>query len=171
MGSDGTRISIPVGRPGRRWRGAGVAAATVALVGSLAGLALAGGGFTVGSATNAKLHEQVLVNAQSRTLYELSPETARHLLCKSEECFGLWPPLTVNSSGARLTAGPGVRGHLGLVARGKGRWQVTLGGLPLYRYSGDASAGQTNGQDIHSFGGTWHVVGVSGASSQQSAGW
>ena len=171
MDSDNDQISISVKRPGRRWPNAAVAVATVVLAGSLAGLALAGATFTVGSAANAKLREQVLVNAQGRTLYELSPETAGHLLCKSSACLGVWPALTVGSGSARLTAGPGVHGHLGLMARGRGEWQVTLGGLPLYRYSGDTSAGQANGQDIRSFGGTWHVVGASGTSSQQSAGW
>lgn len=137
--------------------GAGAAAATVVLASSLAALALAGGS-TVGSASNGRLHERVLVNAQGRTLYVLSPETTSHLLCKSSACLGVWPPLTVSSSHARLTAGPGVHGRLGLLARGRGQWQVTLSGLPLYRYSGDGAAGQANGQNIHSFGGTWHVI-------------
>ncbi len=158
MGSDGIRSSISISGSRQKWLGAAVAAATVALAGSLAALAFAGGSFTVSSAANGRLHEQVLVNVQGRTLYELSPETAGHLLCKSSACLGVWPPLTVTSSGAKLTAGPGVHGHLGLLARGKGEWQVTIGGLPLYRYSGDGAAGQANGQGLHSFGGVWHAA-------------
>ncbi len=158
MGSGETRTSISVKSRERIWLGAGVAAAAIALVVSMAAIALAGSTFTVGSASNGRLHKRVLIEAHGRTLYALSPETAGHLLCKSSECFGVWPPLTVSSSGARLTAGPGVHGHLGLLARGRGKWQVTLGGLPLYRYSGDAAAGQANGQGIHSFGGVWHAV-------------
>jgi predicted lipoprotein with Yx(FWY)xxD motif len=158
MKSDDIQTSTSVEEPGRGWLAVAVAAATIALVGSLSALAFAGATFTVGSATNGRLHKHVAVNAQGRTLYELSPETAGHLLCKSSECLQVWPPLTVSSSGARLTAGPGLHGHLGLLARGKGEWQVTLGGLPLYLYSGDAKAGQANGQGLHSFGGVWHVV-------------
>ena len=35
---------------------------------------------------------------------------------------------------------------------------MTLNGIPLYRFSLDAHAGQATGQGIKSFGGTWHVV-------------
>jgi predicted lipoprotein with Yx(FWY)xxD motif len=140
-----------------------VVAAALTLAGSLSALALAGGGSTVASASNSKLHEQLLVNAQGRTLYELSPETASRLLCKSSACLDAWPPLTVSSNKAKLTAGPGVHGRLGLLERGSHEWQVTIGGLPLYLYAGDSASGQANGQNIHSFGGTWHVVSTSGA--------
>jgi hypothetical protein len=37
----------------------------------------------VGSVTNAKFGEQIVVDAHGRTLYALSPETTHHLLCKS----------------------------------------------------------------------------------------
>jgi predicted lipoprotein with Yx(FWY)xxD motif len=81
-----------------------------------------------------------------------------HLLCKSSECLKFWPPLTVRSSKTKLLAGPGVHGHLAILRRSNGVLQVTLGGLPLYRYSGDQAKGEANGQGIHSFGGSWHVV-------------
>jgi hypothetical protein len=35
---------------------------------------------------------------------------------------------------------------------------VTLRGLPLDDYSGDHAKGEANGQSIHSFGATWHVL-------------
>ena len=51
---------------------------------ALAALALAAGGSsTITSTSNAKLGEQLVVDAQGRTLYALSPETTHHLLCKS----------------------------------------------------------------------------------------
>lgn len=99
-----------------------------------------------------------MVNAQGRTLYSLSPETTHHLLCKSSECLKFWPPLTVSSRKAKLKAGSGVHGHLGILRRSGGIFQVTLRGLPLYRFSGDHAKGQTNGQGLKSFGGTWHAV-------------
>jgi len=49
--------------------------------------------------------------------------------------------------------------------RSNGALQVTLGGLPLYRYSGDHAKGEANGQSIHSFGGTWHVLSATSSTS------
>jgi|HubBroStandDraft_3_1064219.scaffolds.fasta_scaffold58426_2 predicted lipoprotein with Yx(FWY)xxD motif len=137
----------------------GTAILTLALAASLAAMALAAGGsVTVSSASSSKLGKQVTVDAQGRTLYALSPETTHHLLCKSSECLRFWPPLTVHSSKTKLKSGPGVHGHLAILRRSNGALQVTLGGLPLYRYSGDHARGEANGQSIHSFGGTWHVL-------------
>jgi predicted lipoprotein with Yx(FWY)xxD motif len=133
---------------------------TVALIASFATMALASSSAvpTVGSASNAKFGEQIVVDAHGRTLYALHPETTHHLLCKSSECLKAWPPLTVHSSKTKLTAGSGVHGHLGILRRSNGTLQVTLGGLPLYHFSGDSAKGAANGENIHSFGGTWHVI-------------
>jgi predicted lipoprotein with Yx(FWY)xxD motif len=144
----------------------GIAAATLALCASLVAISLAtGGGAVVISASNAKLGMQIVVDGQGRTLYALRPESTHHLLCKSSACLKFWPPLTVHSSKARLKAGPGVRGRLAILRRADGVLQVTLGGLPLYRYAGDNAKGEANGQNIHSFGGTWHVLSAQGAAS------
>jgi predicted lipoprotein with Yx(FWY)xxD motif len=113
---------------------------------------------TVHSASNMKLGEQVVVNAQGRTLYTLSGETTGHLKCKSRECFAFWPPLTVPSRRTKLKAGPGVEGHLGILRRSNGKLQVTLRGLPLYRFASDHASGEANGEAIESFGGTWHAL-------------
>jgi predicted lipoprotein with Yx(FWY)xxD motif len=148
----------------------GVAAVTLAFAAALAALALASGGAaTVMSAANAKLGKEVAVDAQGRTLYALSPETTRHLLCGSSECLKFWPPLTVSSSKTKLKAGAGVHGRLTILRRSNGMLQVALGGLPLYRYSGDHAKGQANGQSIHSFGGTWHVVSTASGSASPTA--
>ena len=157
-------------RSSRRWRPSGlvvaVVAVTLAFAVSLAAMALAAGGaITVGSASNSTLGKQIVVDAQGHTLYALSPETTHHLLCKSSECLKFWPPLTVRSRGTKLKAGPGVHGRLAILRRGNGVLQVTLGGLPLYHYSGDHAKGQANGQSIHSFGGTWHVLSATSTTS------
>jgi predicted lipoprotein with Yx(FWY)xxD motif len=120
---------------------------------------------TLGSTSNAMLGEHVIVSSQGRTLYTLSPETSKHLLCKGE-CLGFWPPLTVGSAKTKLKNGPGVQGRLGLLRRSNGTFQVTLRGMPLYRYSKDRAKGETNGQGIESFGGTWHAA---TASSSETA--
>ncbi|HEX3433678.1 MAG TPA: hypothetical protein VHT25_06405 [Solirubrobacteraceae bacterium] len=122
---------------------------------------------TLGSASNSTLGEHVIVSSQGRTLYALSPETSKHLLCKGE-CLAFWPPMTVKSAKTKLKNGAGVQGHLGLLRRSNGSWQVTLRGMPLYRYSKDRAKGETNGQGIESFGGTWHAATAS-ASEKPSA--
>ncbi|HWY89949.1 MAG TPA: hypothetical protein VNY31_04695, partial [Solirubrobacteraceae bacterium] len=105
----------------------GAAAVVLALAVSLAALALAAGGTaTVSSESSANLGERIVVNAQGRTLYALSPETTHHLLCKTSECFKFWPPLTVSSHKVKLKAGSGVRGKLGILHRSNGMLQVTL---------------------------------------------
>jgi predicted lipoprotein with Yx(FWY)xxD motif len=137
-----------------------VAVVAVAVaVAIFAAMALAAGSAaTVGSAANAKFSEKIVVDAHGRTLYALSPESTHHLLCKSSECLKAWPPLTVRSSKTKLVAGSGVHGRLGILRRGNGMLQVTLGGLPVYHFSGDSTKGATNGEGIKSFGGTWHVI-------------
>jgi predicted lipoprotein with Yx(FWY)xxD motif len=134
----------------------GAAAAVLALVLG-ATFALATSTATVSSASSSKLGH-IVVSPQGLTLYALSPETTHHLLCTSAECLKFWPPLTASSSKARLVDGPGVHGALGLLRRSGGQLQVTLRGMPLYRYAGDHARGQVNGQGLRSFGGTWHAV-------------
>jgi predicted lipoprotein with Yx(FWY)xxD motif len=138
------------------------AVATLALLaaGVIAAVAFAKGSQkpAVSATANAKLGVQVVVNAQGRTLYALSPETSGHLLCKSQECLQNWPPLTVSSDEAKVKAGAGVQGKLGLIRRGKDRFQVTLRGMPLYRFAGDHGRDESNGEGIESFGGTWHAA-------------
>ncbi|HEY7935113.1 MAG TPA: hypothetical protein VID48_14945 [Solirubrobacteraceae bacterium] len=132
----------------------------VALAAVFAAMAFAQGSTppTLSSATNTKFSEKIVVDTDGRTLYVLSPETTHHLLCKSSKCLKFWPPLTVHSSRTRLKDGAGVHGHLGILRRAHGIFQVTLGGLPLYHFSGDSAKGQAHGENVKSFGGTWHAL-------------
>jgi predicted lipoprotein with Yx(FWY)xxD motif len=124
------------------------------------------GTVTINSAANTKLGERLVVNAQGLTLYALAPESRSHLLCKSSQCLTFWPPVTVPSRKTKLKAGPGVQGRLGILRRSNGLLQLTLRGLPLYRFVKDHAKGETNGQGIESFGGTWHVVSASASSTK-----
>ncbi len=137
-----------------------VIAGALALVAAVAAVALAKGATapTVGSASNAKLGVVLVVNTQGHTLYALSPETSAHLLCKSAECLSNWPPLTVRSQKVKLKDGAGVQGRLGLVRRGRASFQVTLRGMPLYRFAGDHGRDESNGEGLKLLGGTWHAV-------------
>lgn len=153
-------------RPPRALPAIAAVAAVVAVTGlATAFAASAPSSLTLGSAKDSSLGKQVVVNPQGRTLYALSPETSKHLLCKSKECLSNWPPLLVKSAKAKLKDGTGVKGKLATLHRSNGTFQVTLNGLPLYRYAGDSAKGQANGEGIESFGGTWHAVKASGGSS------
>jgi predicted lipoprotein with Yx(FWY)xxD motif len=150
------RVGGGLVRPRRAvWPAAVAACAGFALTG--AALA-AGGGATLRASSNASLGKTIVVDAQGRTVYALSPETTHHLLCKSKVCLEHWPAVTVRSRAVKLKAGPGVDGRLGLIRRSGGKLQVTLRGMPVYTFSGDTSKGDANGEGIKAFGGTWHTL-------------
>jgi predicted lipoprotein with Yx(FWY)xxD motif len=139
----------------------------VALITVVATAFGASSALTLSSASSAALGKPVVVNPQGRTLYALSPETSKHLLCKSKECFTNWPPLTVKSVKTKLKAGSGVSGKLAVLRRSNGTFQVTLNGRPLYRFAGDKGKAEANGEGIESFGGTWHAVKASSTAATQ----
>ena len=136
-----------------RWK----RAVMMAVVGVLALAALAvAKASTVGVATaEVKGHKvPVAVNTRGVTVYELAPESAKHLVCTSSACLSVWPP--VKASG-NLVKAAGVKGKLGTVKR-KGYKQVTLNGHPLYTFVEDGGRrGKAEGEGINNFGGVWHV--------------
>jgi predicted lipoprotein with Yx(FWY)xxD motif len=136
-----------------RWRRAVLIAATGILV--LAAVAVAQASTVgVGTAEVKEHKEPVAVNSRGVTVYELGPESARHLVCKSSACLNVWPP--VKASG-KLIKGAGVAGKLGTVQR-KGFRQVTLNGHPIYTFVEDGGRrGKAEGDGIRNFGGVWHV--------------
>jgi len=94
----------------------------------------------------------VLTNARGFTLYSFAPDTATTSQCNGS-CAQIWPP--VNSP---VTAGTGIRGKLGTIARSDGATQATYNGHPLYTYAGDTRPGQANGNNLNLNGGLWHEV-------------
>jgi predicted lipoprotein with Yx(FWY)xxD motif len=168
----GSKPEIKARRRGHR--NARLTAAVTAASGlalSFVAVALASATLTISSASNSKLGERVVVNAQGHTLYALSGESKSRQFCTSSECLRFWPPLRVSSRSAKLKAGSGVHGKLGVIARTGGILQVTLRGLPLYRFSGDKAKGEANGEGItFPSGHTWHAVNAaSGASPSTPA--
>src|SRR5947209_9155417 len=117
---------------------------------------------TAGMTTN----ENIVVGSRGFAVYLLTGDSKRHPECKTKSCFAIWPPLTVRSA-RHLSKAAGIHGKLGTWRR-NGFTQVTLGGHPLYMYSGDNRKDVANGEGIVSFGGTWHVIKAS--SSQGSSG-
>ena len=74
-------------------------------------------------------------------------------------CARIWTPVTGSQIGVAGTVSyrPG---EFKLVARpGGGPRQLSVGGHPLYLYTGDHLAGQTNGQGVQ---GRWFAIGADG---------
>jgi predicted lipoprotein with Yx(FWY)xxD motif len=102
---------------------------------------------------------RVLVDARGHTLYLFDADGGAKSAC-SAQCAAVWPPYT--TAGAPL-AGSGVKqALLKTFKRRNGALQVVYAGHPLYFFSGDAGAGQVNGEGIVHFGGTWFAVSAAG---------
>ena len=98
----------------------------------------------------------IVVDAQGRTLYLFMQDSGGSSSCTGG-CADTWPPLTITGS---ATGGAGVdASKLGTISRPDGSTQVTYNGHPLYRYSADATPGDTKGQGV---GGDWFVVSPAG---------
>jgi predicted lipoprotein with Yx(FWY)xxD motif len=111
------------------------------------------GAAVVSVASTAKLGS-VLTDSGGRTLYTLTNNGAP-VPCTGQ-CATIWPPLTVPAGTTSVTAAPGVTG-IGTTT-GRAAPQVTEMNRPLYRFSGDTNQGDTNGDGVVSFGGTWQAV-------------
>jgi predicted lipoprotein with Yx(FWY)xxD motif len=144
---------------------------------ALALLALAGCGSSYGggsasstssssasaSASNAALKTastslgKVVVDSGGRTVYVFDKDTAGSgTSACTAACLAKWSPVQATSG---KPTGTGVTGQLGTIKRDDGTEQVTLAGMPLYLYSGDAKAGDVTGQGVL---GIWWVVGPDG---------
>lgn len=113
----------------------------------------AAGGATVNatSATVSGRSETILTDSQGKTLYYFDDDSSSASACTTG-CNSTWPPLTL-SSGSPTSSGT-LSGTLSAQDVGNGL-QVLYNGHPLYRYSGDAAAGQTTGDGVE---GKWHVA-------------
>jgi predicted lipoprotein with Yx(FWY)xxD motif len=101
----------------------------------------------------------VLVDARGRTLYLFAKDKRGRSACYGA-CATYWPPLV---SSAKPRAARGVRASLlGVTKRTDGKRQVTYAGHPLYTFSLDTRAGQTSGQGLTDFGGSWNALAASG---------
>jgi predicted lipoprotein with Yx(FWY)xxD motif len=98
-----------------------------------------------------------LTSATGRTLYYFTPEQDSHPAAPHIVATGAllqtWHPLL--SPSGLLTTNATLPGTLTTVPRPDGGRQVTYNDWPLYSFTGDTSAGQTNGQGIT---GQWFVA-------------
>jgi predicted lipoprotein with Yx(FWY)xxD motif len=93
----------------------------------------------------------ILTDFAGRTLYYFDSDSATRSACAGS-CASTWPPLIVSSGSP--TSASALPGTLDASDVGNGQ-QVLYNGHPLYRYSGDAAPGNTNGDGI---AGKWHVT-------------
>ncbi len=114
---------------------------------------------------------QVLVNSTGHTLYLFEKDQNGRSAC-SGPCVGFWPPLISKGQPKALQ---GLNQSLvGTTTRSDGTEQVTYAGHPVYMFVQDTKPGQTNGEGLTDFGGSWDALSPAGAkieggSSSQSS--
>ncbi|MGE0878403.1 MAG: hypothetical protein AB7L13_05125 [Acidimicrobiia bacterium] len=93
---------------------------------------------------------KVLTDDKGRTLYMFTKDEPNKSNCTGG-CLATWPPYTP----ASIVGGAGIDAtKLGSIDQA-GKKQVTMAGLPLYYYAGDAAAGDVKGQNV---GTSWYVM-------------
>ena len=100
---------------------------------------------------------QVVTDAKGWVLYRFDKDSAKPptSVCV-DKCAAVWPPMLANG----MPTVEGISADLvGTVARADGTTQLTLGGWPLYRYTGDPQPGAWKGQMVN---GTWFVIAPDG---------
>src|SRR3954454_3541234 len=113
---------------------------------------------TVGTASGGSLGT-ILVDSQGRTLYLFEKDSGTKSACCGA-CATNWPPL--RDSG-KPTAGTGLNASLlGTTPRSDGNPQVTYNGHPLYTFVMDQKPGDTKGQGVTAFGGSWFALNSAG---------
>ena len=98
-----------------------------------------------------------LTGEDGKTLYILTKDSAGTSTCTGG-CASAWPPFTLDE-GETVSAGSGITATIGTIKRPDGSDQVAINGQPLYYFSGDSAAGDTNGQGSN---GVWFVAAPGG---------
>jgi predicted lipoprotein with Yx(FWY)xxD motif len=102
----------------------------------------------------------VLVDRQGHTLYLFARDVGTTSACTGA-CAVDWPPL--RSVGTPLVGSGTNSSAVGRTVRPDGIKQLTYHGHPLYSFVNDKKPGDTNGEDINAFGGSWFAVSPAGA--------
>ncbi|MBB1154623.1 COG4315 family predicted lipoprotein [Amycolatopsis dendrobii] len=126
---------------------------------SAAGLfaaACSGGGTTAAPPAAPPAAPTHLTDSKGDTIYLFAADHDGQSACAAS-CASYWPPV---AAGTPLAGA--AKGSVGSITRPDGSQQETLGGHPLYRYIGDKSAGQANGQGLNLNGGLWWMVASDG---------
>ena len=94
---------------------------------------------------------QILTDARGFTVYGFTNDSAGTSTCTGG-CAEAWPAVTTTSGELPAGLDPNV---FSVVEGPDGTFHLKAGDWPLYTFSGDAAAGDTNGQGQ---GGVWFVV-------------
>jgi len=100
----------------------------------------------------------VVVDGTGYTLYRFDKDKPKPSKSNCNgSCATQWPPVLVASADkAKAVKLDGVdAAAVNTVKRADGKLQLTIGGWPVYRYSGDKAAGDTTGQGV---GKVWFAV-------------
>jgi predicted lipoprotein with Yx(FWY)xxD motif len=101
---------------------------------------------------------RIVVDGSGRTLYMFSSDHGGQATCTGM-CAKFWPPY---KTGGKPTAGPGINASLLGTSGANGASIVTYHGHPLYRFLKDKKPGQTNGEGVTAFGGSWYAISPAG---------
>jgi predicted lipoprotein with Yx(FWY)xxD motif len=108
--------------------------------------------------------KSVALGPKGYPVYTFQGVTTYHVICRKTtsaktNCWGFWPPVSVNSSNA-ISKQSGIGGTLGTFSN-HGVLQLTLNGQPLYYFTPDLKSKNTTqatGDAIKTFGSIWHIV-------------
>ncbi|AWZ10561.1 MULTISPECIES: SCO0930 family lipoprotein [unclassified Streptomyces] len=106
----------------------------------------------------------VLTDSAGFTLYRFDKDTAKPPKSNCDgDCAKTWPVVAAGDATAAAGTDPAL---LGEVVRTDGSKQLTVAGWPVYRFSKDTKAGDTNGQGV---GGTWFAAAPDGKKAAKAA--
>lgn len=96
---------------------------------------------------------KIIVDSTGKTLYYFANDVASNgaSACNGQ-CSTLWPPFSTSTIKVSPPLDPA---DFGSITRGDGSKQTTYYGWPLYYYSGDKNAGDTNGENFNKI---WFVI-------------
>jgi predicted lipoprotein with Yx(FWY)xxD motif len=144
----------------------GVIAATLALVAGVASAASTSPSAAAKVSVGSTGLGRILVDGRGHTLYLFTKDTRAKSVC-TFRCAAFWPPLIAVG---KPLAGPGVKSTLlGTIRRADGHLQVTYNHHPLYVFAKDAHRGDTNGEELDTFGGEWYALSAAGAKVEKAA--
>ena len=100
---------------------------------------------------------QIVVDGTGLTVYYFDNDTAGSGVSScTGSCLDNWPIVATESEAPVVE---GVTGEIGTIPTPDGGLQITINGLPIYLFAGDAAAGDVNGQGV---GGVWWAVAPNG---------
>ena len=133
-----------------------VLAAIVAAIGGVGAQAASAPTVTTAKVTGVGT---LVVSGDGLTLYSYGAEKGGQIACTGA-CAKAWPPVLIKA-GTTPVAGAGIKAtKLDTLKRPDGGLQVTYAGHALYRFKGDAKAGDANGQGASD---SWYALSPAGA--------